>query len=198
MDLSYFIPKRRSAKRTLENIVPYIENKLFLKVNQEKTRVDYVGKVKFLGFSFYKYKDQARLRVHPKSIEKMKKRIRELTSRSNGWSNEKRRKKLRQYTIGWINYFKLADMTNLLKRIDKWMRRRIRMIYWKQWKRVRTRFKNLKILGIRKEKAWEYANTRKSYWRTSNSPILSKSLGNDILKKLGYLFFYDYYRQVTA
>jgi RNA-directed DNA polymerase len=197
-DAMIFLKSRRSAKRTLENIVPYIENKLFLKVNQEKTRVDYVGKVKFLGFSFYKYKDQARLRVHPKSIEKMKKRIRELTSRSNGWSNEKRRKKLRQYIIGWINYFKLADMTNLLKRIDKWMRRRIRMIYWKQWKRVRTRFKNLKILGIRKEKAWEYANTRKSYWRTSNSPILSKSLGNDILKKLGYLFFYDYYRQVTA
>jgi RNA-directed DNA polymerase len=163
-----------------------------------KTRVDYVGKVKFLGFSFYRYKGKTRIRIHPKSIAKMKGIVKELTSRSNGMGNEHRAMKLRRYIMGWVNYFKIADMKKLLQNTDEWMRRRIRMIYWKQWKRVRTRFKILQSLGIHKQKAWEHANTRKSYWRTSNSPILSKSLGNNKIKGFGFLFFSEYYRQVTA
>lgn len=197
-DLLIFCKSRRSATRTLNNILPFIEKKLFLRVNKEKTVVDYVGKVKFLGFSFYRYKGQTRVRIHPKSIEKMKAKVKELTSRSNGIGNDDRAKKLRRYIIGWINYFKIADIKKLLQNTDEWMRRRIRMIFWKQWKRVRTRFKNLQSLGIQKQKAWEYANTRKSYWRTSNSPILSQSLGNNRIKEFGFLFFSDYYRQVTT
>jgi len=100
--------------------------------------------------------------------------------------------------MGWVNYFKIADMKNLLKSTDEWMRSRIRMIYWKQWKRVRTKFERLKSLGIQVQKAWEFANTRKSYWRTSKSPILTKSLDNNAIKGLGFLFFSDYYRQVIA
>lgn len=197
-DLQIFCKSKRSAKRTFENILPFIEKKLFLKVNREKTRVDYVGKVKFLGFSFYRYKGKTRIRIHPKSIAKMKAKVKELTSRSNGMGNEHRAMKLRRYIMGWVNYFKIADMKKLLQNTDEWMRRRIRMIYWKQWKRVRTRFKILQSLGIHKQKAWEHANTRKSYWRTSNSPILSKSLGNNKIKGFGFLFFSEYYRQVTA
>ena len=112
--------------------------------------------------------------------------------------NELRATKLRRYIIGWVNYFKVADIKTLLSRTDEWMRRRIRMIYWKQWKRVRTKLKMLKSLGVREQKAWEYANTRKSYWRTSNSPILSKSLTNDVIRGFGFLFFSEYYRQVIA
>jgi len=197
-DLMVFCKSRRSAERTLDNILPFIEKKLFLKVNREKTMVDYVGKVKFLGFSFYQYKGKAKVRIHPKSIAKMRSKVKEHTSRSNGMGNEIRAKKLRRYIMGWINYFKIADMKSLLSRTDEWMRRRIRMIYWKQWKRVRTRLKMLKSLGFRKQKAWEYANTRKGYWRISNSPILSKSLGNNTIKGYGFLFFSEYYRQVTA
>ena len=197
-DLLIFCKSRKSAERTLTNILPYIEKKLFLKVNREKTAVDEATKVKFLGFSFYKRAGEMKVRIHPKSIAKMKTKIKELTSRSNGMGNEDRAKKLRRYIMGWVNYFKLADMKQLLKSTDQWMRRRIRMIFWKQWKRVRTRFANLKSFGIRVQQAWEYANTRKGYWRTSNSPILSKSLGNNTLKELGFLFFSDYYRQVTT
>lgn len=197
-DLLVFCKSRRSATRTLNNILPFIEKKLFLRVNKEKTVVDYVGKVKFLGFSFYRTKGQTRVRIHPKSIEKMKGKVKDLTSRSNGIGNDDRAKKLRRYIMGWINYFKIADMKKLLQNTDEWMRRRIRMIFWKQWKRVSTKFKNLQSLGIHKQKAWEYANTRKSYWRTSNSPILSKSLGNNKIKGFGFLFFSDYYRQVLA
>lgn len=197
-DLLIFCKSRRSAERTYENILPFIEKKLFLKVNREKTVVDYVGKVKFLGFAFYRKKGETRVRIHPKSVAKMRGRVKELTSRSNGMGNEVRAKKLRRYIMGWINYFKIADMKNLLSQTDEWMRRRIRMIYWKQWKRVKTRFEMLKSYGIYKQKAWEYANTRKGYWRTSNSPILSKALKNDVIKGLGFLFFSEYYRQVTA
>lgn len=197
-DLLIFCKSRRSAERTLNNILPFIEKKLFLRVNREKTVVDYVSKVRFLGFSFYQYKGKARVRVHPKSISKMRTRVKELTSRSNGIGNAERAMKLRRYIMGWVNYFKLADMKKLLNEIDSWMRRRIRMIYWKQWKRVRTRYKMLQALGIHKQKAWEYANTRKGYWRTSNSHILAKSLKNDNLKDLGFRFFLEYYRQATA
>lgn len=197
-DLMIFCKSRRSAERTLNNILPFIENKLFLKVNREKTVVDYAGKVKFLGFAFYRYKGKTRVRIHPKSVLKMRSKVKELTSRSNGMGNELRATKLRRYIMGWINYFKLADIKKLLAETDEWMRRRIRMIYWKQWKRVRTKFKMLKSLGIHEQKAWEYANTRKSYWRTSNSPILTKSLTNQVIKRLGFLFFSEYYRQVTA
>ncbi|SEP22992.1 Group II intron, maturase-specific domain [Paenibacillus sophorae] len=154
--------------------------------------------MKFLGFSFYIHRGQAKIRIHPKSIAKMKRKVKELTARSNGTKNAERAERLRRYIIGWVNYFKVADMKSLLQTTDEWMRRRIRMIYWKQWKRVKTRFEKLAALGVPKYKAWEYANTRKSYWRSSNSPILSKSLDNNTIKSLGFLYFLDYYRQVTA
>lgn len=197
-DLLIFCKSRRSTQRTLENILPFIEKKLFLKVNREKTVVDEATRVKFLGFSFYQRNGDTKVRIHPKSTEKMKAKVKELTSRSNGMGNEDRAVKLRRYIMGWINYFKIADMKKLLQTTDEWMRRRIRMIYWKQWKRVKTKFTMLQTLGIQKQKAWEYANTRKGYWRTSNSPILSKSLGNNTIKGLGFIFFSDYYRQITA
>jgi RNA-directed DNA polymerase len=197
-DMVIFCKSRKSANRTLENILPYIEGKLFLRVNRTKTVIDYVGKVKFLGFTFYKVKGVTRIRIHPKSIAKMKAKVKELTSRSNGWGNEFRTERIRRYIVGWVNYFKIADMKKLMETIDEWLRRRIRMIYWKQWKKVRTRFRELKRLGIDENKAWQFANTRKGYWRISNSPILSYSLNNQKLGNLGYLFFSDYYRQVRV
>jgi len=197
-DLMIFCKSRRSAQRVLNNILPFIEKRLLLKVNTEKTVVDYVGKVKFLGFSFYRSKGKTRIRIHPKSVIKMRIKVKELTSRSNGMGNELRATKLRRYIMGWVNYFKIADIKTLLSGTDEWMRRCIRMIYWKEWKRVRTKFKMLKSLGIHVQKAWEYANTRKSYWRTSNSPVLSKSLTNKVISGFGFLFFSEYYRQVTV
>lgn len=95
-DMMIFCKSQRATERTLANILPFIEGKLFLKVNKKKTTVDYIGKVKFLGMSFYQYKGKARVRIHPKSVAKMRSKIRQLTSRSNGWSNEVRIEKLKQ------------------------------------------------------------------------------------------------------
>lgn len=184
---------RKSAERTLRTILPFIEKKLFLEVNREKTTIAHISKVKYLGYAFYRYKGKCRLRVHPKSVTRMKARIKELTSRSNGWGNEYRALKLKQFVRGWVNYFGLADMKTLLSGTDEWLRRRIRMVYWKQWKRIRTKFTMLKRFGIKEQKAWEFANTRKSYWRISKSPILSVSLDNKTIASLGFISMTDYY-----
>lgn len=197
-DLVILCKSKRSAERTLTNIIPFIENKLFLKVNKEKTRVAYISNIKFLGYSFYVRDKEGRLRLHPKTITKMKARIKELTSRSNGWGNARRKEALRQYITGWVNYFKLADMKSLLPKVDEWYRRRLRMIIWKQWKRIKTRLRNLIKLGIDKHKAWEHANTRKSYWRTANNPFVKLSISNDRLKQAGFIFFTDHYRYVNG
>lgn len=192
-DLLILCKSQRSAARTMKSLATYIEQKLFLKVNREKSTVAYVKDVKFLGYSFYKLKGEGRLRVHAKSVTRMRLRIRELTSRSNGWGNAKRKEMLKQYITGWTQYFKLADMKKLLIATDKWYRRRLRMVFWKQWKRIRTRHENLVKLGIDRAKAWEYANTRKGYWRIANSWILSTSVTNERLTEAGYVSLTDCY-----
>ena len=192
-DLLIFCKSRKAANRTLAHIIPYIEKKLFLRVNREKTRVAYIKEVKYLGYGFYIYDGKGRLRIHPRSVQKFKDKIREITGRSNGMGIEFRKTRLNQVIRGWINYFKLADAKNLVLRLDEWIRSRIRMITWKQWKRVRTRFANLKGLGIKEEKAWMWANTRKGYWRTAHSPILCQSLSIERFKRAGYLSLRDCY-----
>ena len=193
-----FSKSRRAAERVCKSIASFIEEKLFLKVNRDKTCVARFSEVKYLGYAFYRKDGRCRLRVHPKSIKAMKERVRELTARSNAMPNDHRPQAITWFVRGWVNYFKLADMRSLLCQVDKWMRRRIRMVYWKQWKRVRTRYKMLRKCGIERQKAWEFANTRKSYWRTAGSPIMSKAIRNEQLRRKGYLFFSDYYRQVCV
>ncbi|GHV52507.1 hypothetical protein FACS1894181_15650 [Bacteroidia bacterium] len=125
----------------------------------------------------------------------MKERLRAITSRSNGKGNAWRKETGNSYIRGWVNYYKLADMKSALGKIDEWYRRRLRMVIWKQWKRIKTRIANLIKLGVKKAK--EYANTRKGYWHTANSPILSTSISNKRLKRAGYIFFTDYYSKVA-
>jgi group II intron reverse transcriptase/maturase len=192
-DLMIFCKSKKAANRTLTHILPYIEGKLFLRVNRDKTQVAYVGKVKYLGYSFYVYRGEGRLRIHPKSIRKFKDKIREITGRSNGMGIEARKIRLNQTVRGWMNYFKLADAKNLILGLDEWIRSRIRMVTWKRWKRVRTRFQNLKRSGIKEERAWMWANTRKGYWRTAHSPILSRALSNERFKRSGYLSLMECY-----
>ncbi len=193
-DCMIFCKSRKSAKRTLENILPFIEEKLFLKVNRKKTEVAHISKVKYLGYTFYRSKGKCRFRVHSKSVTKMKNKIRELTDKNNGISNIEREKKFSRYVVGWINYFKLADMKGLLIETDKWARRRIRAVYWKQWKRVRTRYRILRKLKLEHWQAIKLANSRCGYWRMAE--ILGTVLTNKIIAKLGYTSMLDYYLKV--
>lgn len=194
-DFIIFCKSKRAGERIKESIRHFLKEELYLKVNESKSKVVYLTQIKFLGYSFYKHKG-VKLRIHADSVRKLNGKMRKLTSRSNGWGLEKRKKELSQFIKGWLNYYKFADISKLLKRIDAWYRRRLRMVIWKQWKRVRTRFKNLKKLGVNPSKAWQFANTRKSYWRTSVSPILASSITNERLAKAGFVFFLDYYTRV--
>lgn len=197
-DCLIFFKSKRAAERTKKSIIQFIESKLYLKVNRDKTTVGYVRGKKFLGYSFYVSKGECRLSVHPKSVNKLKACLQELTSRSNGWGYEVRKSKLRQFIVGWIEYFKLADMKQHLRSIDEWLCRRIRMCIWKCWKKVKTRYKNLMRCGIDKNQSWMWANTRKGYWCIAGSPIVSRAINNDNLRKAGYLMLCDYYRKVTS
>ena len=190
-DCMIFCKSKKSTERTLKNIIPFIEGKLFLKVNRKKTTVAHVSKVKYLGYSFYRNKGKCRFRVHTKSVAKMKNKIRELTDRNNGMSNAKREEKYQQFVRGWVNYFKLADMKNLLKDTDEWARRRIRAVYWKQWKKIKTKYRMLKALGMDHWKAKELACSRKGCWRMAQ--VLNQIFSNKIIAKLGYIPMLDYY-----
>ena len=139
-----------------------------------------------------------RSKVHRKSIEKMKTRVREITSRSKGISYEVLKLNLKQYVRGWVNYFKHADMKMLLESTDAWLRRRLRMFIWKRCKKIVTRYRLLKQLGYNHRNAIKYANTRKGYWAVAGSQILKCSITDNLLRKAGYLFFTDYLKTVTA
>lgn len=195
-DLLILCRSKRGAERVMGSIIRFIEGRLFLKVNRVKSQSVPVSKVKFLGYSFYKKDGEGRLRIHPKSVSKMKAKLKELTSRSNGWGNDRRKEALGRYITGWLNYFKLADMQKLLLKTDEWYRRRLRMVIWKQWKRIKTKLAHLVKLGVKKSKAWEWANTRKGYWHIAGSFILSTSITTDRLKQAGYVFLSDYYQKV--
>ncbi len=186
-DCNIYVRSKRAGERVMKSITEFLETKLKLKVNKEKSAVDRPWKRKFLGFSFYTRKGGIGIRIHNKSIAKFKDKVREVLSRSNGKSTDQRIKELTRKIIGWVNYFGLADMKNNAANLDEWIRRRLRMCIWKQWRKVRTRFKNLQNLGLDKQVAWMFSNTRKGYWRISNSPILSRTLTNQYLASLGFV-----------
>ena len=195
-DCNIYVRSRKAGNRVMESITEFIEKQLKLKVNRNKSAVDSPTRRKFLGFSFYQRKDGKGIRVHKKSMKRFKEGIRILTSRSWSISMKSRIEKLNQKIIGWVDYFCLADMKRFCQETDEWMRRRLRMCIWKQWKKIRTRHKNLVKLGIEECKAWEFANTRKGYWRISNSPILSSTLTNKFFQNLGLKTLVERYQLV--
>ena len=158
-DCNIYVRSMKAGERVMTSVDQFIEKRLKLKINKEKSAVDYPERRKFLGFSFYEKEGRVRIRVHPKSIGRLKEKLRKYTSRSNGSSIEARIERLNQVITGWANYFAIADMRDTCQKIDKWLRRRMRMCIWKQWKKVRTRMSNLVHFGLPKSKAYEFANT---------------------------------------
>jgi RNA-directed DNA polymerase len=154
-------------------------------VNRKKSKVVRPWDLKYLGFSFYVKEEKYEIRVHGKSIKEFRKKLKGETKRSRGRSMAYRLSRIKQIIAGWTNYYGIANMKSIAESLDGWLRRRIRMCIWKEWKKIKTRYKNLVKLGLNIYKAWEYANTRKGYWRISNSPILSRTLTNKHLKKMG-------------
>jgi hypothetical protein len=152
----------------------FIEGRLGLKLNEEKSKVDRPQNRKFLGFSFFR-RNGPQLRLAPKTIARFKDRVREVTARSNGWSMERRVCALTAYFCGWMQYFRLARTPSVDRNLEGWALRRLRLCLWKQRKRPRTRLRELRALGLPDWVCLEFAFSRKGYWRMSSGPMNSNA-----------------------
>ena len=195
-DCNIYVKSRRAAMRVMKSCVKFLEGKLKLKVNQKKSQVGSPLKLKFLGFTLYKRDTKTGIKPHSKSIKRFKDKIRELTSRKQARKVEDILKRLKRYTTGWLGYYSIAEMEREIKSLNQWLRRRIRQIYWKQWKKIRTKCANLIKLGISSDNAWRWANSRKGYWRISKSLILHTSLTNKYLVSVGYDDIFNRYKKL--
>jgi group II intron reverse transcriptase/maturase len=190
-DISIYVKSKRAGERVMESISTYIEKELKLKVNIEKSSVTRPWRSKLLGFTFYHKKGEKGISVHRKSIAAYKDKIRAITCRSKPYKMEERMMQIRRLNYGWGNYFKLSEAKSVFERLDEWVRSRVRLCYWKQWKKSRTRVKQLERMGIKPKQAYMWGNTRRGYWRTVQSPILTRAIDNAFLKKEGLICLKD-------
>jgi group II intron reverse transcriptase/maturase len=185
-DCNIYVRTKRAGERVMPGVSRFIREELSLKINEGKSAVDRPWKRKFLGFSFYNVKGGVGIRIHLRSFEKLKEKIRTVTNKRWSVSMEYRLVRLRQVTDGWVNYFGVADANEPIRKLDKWTRRRLRACYWKQWKLAKTRYNNLVSFGIEAQQAWEWANSRKGYWRIAGSAILQRATPTEFLEHIGY------------
>jgi group II intron reverse transcriptase/maturase len=175
-DCNIYVSSKRAGQRVYTSITKFIHERLKLKVNEQKSAVDYPNRRKLLGFSFTSC-EEVKLRIAPKTKSKFKEKIRKLTRRSWGISMKERLEKLNAYLMGWSGYFGIAQTKRVFQELDEWIRRRMRMCLLKQWKRCETKLSKLVSLGIPEEWAGCIAFSRKQHWRLANTPQVNKALG---------------------
>jgi group II intron reverse transcriptase/maturase len=197
-DCNIYVKSLRAAGRVMEGCIRFLEGKLKLKVNRKKSTVGSPRELKFLGFSFYWNREGVRIRVHGKALKRLVERLKALTSRKRSGAIEAILEEITILLQGWLGYYRIADMKAYLERLSAWLRRRIRQLYWKRWKQVRTRYEELTKLGVNREQAWQWANTRKGYWRTAGSGILNVALSNHYLESLGFPNLVKRYEELRA
>jgi RNA-directed DNA polymerase len=183
-DCNIYVRSRRAGERVMASISRFITGKLKLKVNREKSAVARPWERKFLGFSFTAAKEPKR-RIAPKTLLRFKKRVRELTKRNRGVSLERMVAQLSRYLLGWCGYFGFCQTPSVLQGLDSWIRRRLRCFQWKQWKRGKTRFAELRRRGVGKDPAAQTAGSPHGPWHLSRSPALSIALPGAYLNSLG-------------
>jgi RNA-directed DNA polymerase len=200
-DIVVLAKSERAAERLLESSRKYLEGKLKLKMNAEKSKVVSVVAIrnfKFLGFALGRGKNGYFIRAHAKSLKKAKAKLRELTSRSQGRNVRTVMQNVKVYIRGWLGYFGIASMKSTMVEWDGWLRRRFRMYIWKRWKKPKTRVKNLKKLGMPDWQAYRNGNTRKSYWAVAGSGILTHTITNKRLAQAGYYSILDRYESLHS
>ena len=193
-DCIILVGSSKAADRVMKNVSIFIENKLGLKVNMTKSKVSKPNDIKYLGFGFFMDKNDGlwKAKPHAKSVEKLKLKLKKLTSRRWSISLDERLGKIKKTIVGWTNYYKIGYWKNIARMIDAHVRFRLRMCIWKQWKKVNTKKKALISLGVPKREAWMLANSRKAYARCASS-FLNTVLTNKRLKERGLVFLLDQY-----
>jgi RNA-directed DNA polymerase len=195
-DFLVFTKTKEAARRVYVSVGRYLTRKLKLVVNRQKSRICSTDGVEFLGFIFLGYSGQ--MRVSPKNIQKFKDRVREVTRRNRGVSMAHRYQELRRYFHGWVGYFGLVPIKSFFSEMDKWVRRRLRSCYWKQWRRPHNRIANLKKLGIREHEAVTHGISSKGPWVMSASQAVHQALSVDYLAGEGLVSLSDIWSKLTA
>ena len=192
-DCSIYVKSRKAAERVKESLTKYIETNLLLRINVEKTRISLPHESTLLGFSFYREKQGYQIRIAPKSLRRLKEKLRLMTSRRTPQGLRQRVEALRAVIPGWVNYFRIAQAKRHMQEMDEWIRTRLRMCVWKQWKRIRTKIRELLNLSVNHEKAVQWGSTSLGYCRVAHSPILLSTLTNNYFTQHGYVSFTSVY-----
>ena len=198
-DIVLLAKSERAAKRLLETSTKYLEGTLKLQVNQKKSRVVSVFAIrnfKFPGFTLGKNGKGIYVRVHGKSWKKMKSKLKDLSSRRSVQSIRPSLEKIKVYMRGWLNYYGVADMKNRIEGLNQWLYHRIRMCIWKQWKKPKTKVKNLLKMGVPKELAWKAGNSRRGYWFTTQTVAVNMAMTKERLINSGYYDLATAYQSV--
>lgn len=199
-DCSIYARSEKAAQRVLASITTYIEKSLKLKVNQEKSQVSRPTESTLLGFSFYNDKGTWQIRVANKTIKRIKEKCKKITQRNNGNNTSQKITALKAVIEGWVNYFSIAKGKSAMQQLDVYVRVRLRMGLWKEWKNCKTRVANLLKLKASKQKSYEWGNSSRGYCRIAHSPVLQTTLTNAYFVKNGYEGFLNTYnrkRQTT-
>ena len=197
-DCLIMVKSEKAANRVMESITTFITKKLGLKVNVEKSKVARPNETKYLGFGFYKKINQNiwRPKPHIKSVQKFKTKLRDILVRSRSISLDERFLKLKQLIYGWVNYFRIADMKTVLATIDMNIRRKLRVIIWKQWKKTKKRYTCLRKLEISHRDAYVTANSRRGYYHVAHTRVLETAISKERLNKRGLVNCLDHYLKV--
>ncbi len=190
-DIVLLAKSKRASERLLESSTKYLEGKLKLTVNREKSRtvsVFAIRNFKFLGFALGRNGSGIYVRVHAKSWKKFKSKLKDLSSRRSVQSIKPNLEKIKVYVRGWLNYYGIASMKNNIEDINGWLYHRIRMCIWKQWKKPRTKVRNLIKMGLPEDLAWQTGNSRRGHWFTTHTVAVNMAMTKERLISSG---FYD-------
>jgi hypothetical protein len=194
-DCNVYVRSKRAGERVKKAMAAFLTSELSLRVNEAKSAVDEPKRRKFLGYSFYR---EGKLRIAAKSIERFKARVRELTRRAWGISLEERLEVLSRYLQGWMTYFRLTEAPRVLRDLDSWIARRVRSCIWVTWKRVRTRIRKLRSLGVREDRVWMTAMCRRGPWYVAGGTVLHFALSGAWLAEQGLIKLQDRWQQLST
>lgn len=200
-DIVLLCKSQRAAERLLESSIRYLEGKLKLRVNRDKShiaRVNATKDFKFLGFAYGKGKDGLFIRAHPKALLKAKNRLRAITKRNRGVNVRKVMQEIKVYMTGWLNYYGIASLKTKMREWDEWLRHRIRAYIWKQWKKPKTKRKNLMKLGVPEYYAHMAANSHRGYWFTANTGAVTRGITNERLTRAGFFELSPAYESIQS
>ena len=197
-DCNIYVRSWKAGRRVMSSVRRFVEGRLSLKINEEKSAVEYPFRRKFLGYSFFRRKGHVLIRVAPKSLERFKATVRTITNPHNGWSMERRITALNLYLRGWFNYFKLARTHTVYGGLDQWVRRRLRLCLWLQWKRIRTRLRKLRGLGLSERNARAAAFNSLGPWRMAGGNTLNAVMNTAFWRAQGLHCLMEHYRALQC